>query len=99
MAGQPYTLYWKDQLVGTITDVRWTDFPWASGRFTMGSPSKKVRAVLEYVAARVATDDGLCDWPFSDALFDLWRIVQPNGTSVEISPPIIDFANGSIEWR
>ena len=76
-----HQLFWKDQLVGTITDVGWTDFPWAGGKFTLGQPSKELRDVLEYISKESATDEGLHDWPFPDEMGEHWRVVKPDGRS------------------
>jgi hypothetical protein len=92
-------LYWKGQLVGTITDVGWTDFPWAGGKLTIGDLSKEVREVLEHISAEAESEDGLQDWPFSDEMAEHWRIVKPDGKEVEIMPPVIDFSDGYVTWR
>ena len=99
MDGGRHRLYWRDQLVGVVTDVGWTDFPWAGGKIMVGELSGEVRAVLEYIGRESKTADGLQDWPFADEMAEHWRIVQPDGKEVEIMPPVVDFADGFVTWR
>jgi hypothetical protein len=99
MDGELHHLYWKDHLVGTITDVGWTDFPWAGGKIAIGNLSKEVREVLEYISKESESEDGLLDWPFPDEMADHWRIVKPSGEQVEITPPVVDFSDGHVRWR
>jgi hypothetical protein len=94
-----HLLYWRDQLVGVVTDVGWTDFPEVGGTFTVGQLSDEVRAVLEYIDRESKMDDGVQDWPFPDELADHWRVVKPDGTEVEIMPPVVDFADAYVYWR
>jgi hypothetical protein len=94
-----HQLYWRDQLVGVVTGVGWTDFPWAGGKFALGELSGEIRTVLEYIDRESKTDEGVHDWPFPDEFAEHWRIVTPNGTEVEIMPPVIDFAVGHVTWR
>jgi hypothetical protein len=96
---RPHSLYWKDELVGTVTDVAWVDFPWAGGKIVVAALSRDVRAALEYIERESNSDDGLQVWPFADELSENWRIVKPDGEVVEIWPPIIDFATGFVTWR
>lgn len=99
MGDDRHLLYWKDQLVGVVTGVGWTNFPWAGGRITIGKLSGEVRAALEYVDRESKSDDGLQDWPFPEELMDHWRVVKPSGEAVEVSLPVVDFADGFVEWR
>ncbi|HEY1174239.1 MAG TPA: hypothetical protein VGH19_22930 [Verrucomicrobiae bacterium] len=94
-----FRLYWKDQCLGTISEIEWADFPWAQGRFHAGDMSGEVREVLDYITTQSATEDGLIDWPFAEELGEQWKIVAPDGMTKEIAPPIIDFEEGSITWR
>jgi hypothetical protein len=99
MSDGRHLLYCGDQLVGVVTDVGWTDFPWAGGNISLAQLSAEVRAVLEYIDRESKTDDGLQDWPFPDELAEQWRIVKPDGEEVEIMPPVVDFAEGFVTWR
>jgi hypothetical protein len=99
MDGDRHNLYWKDQLIGTVTDVGWTDFPWAGGKIILADLSNEVREVLEYVDAESRSDDGLQDWPFDDEMAEHWRIVKPSGEEVEIMPPVVDFVDEFVTWR
>ncbi len=94
-----HRLYWKEQLVGIVTDVGWVDFPEAGGNITVGELSPEDRAVLEYIDTESKTDDGVCDWPFAEEFAEHWRIVKPDGTNVEITPPVLDFAESFVTWR
>ena len=47
----------------------------------------------------LAEYEGLRDWPFPDELAEHWRIIKPEGTEIEIMPPIVDFAKGFVTWR
>jgi hypothetical protein len=94
-----HVLYWRDQLVGVVTDVGYVDFPWAGGTIALGELSGEVRAVLEYIDRESKTEDGVQDWPFSDEMVDGWRIVKPDGTEVDILPPVVDFDDNSVSWR
>lgn len=99
MDEEKHLLYWRDQLVGIVTDVGWTDFPWAGGKVAIATLSDEVCAVLEYIDFESKTDDGVNDWPFPDELAEHWKIVKPDGTEVEIMPPVVDFAEGFVTWR
>jgi hypothetical protein len=94
-----HLLYWRDQLVGVITDVGWVDFPWAGGKIALGDMSDEIRTVLEYIDHESKTDEGLQDWPFPDELAEHWRVVKPDGKEVEIMPPVVDFTDGVVTWR
>lgn len=94
-----YLLYWRDQLVGVVTDVSWADFPWAGGTIAVSPLTDELRAVLEHIDRQSSTDEGLRDWPFPDELAEDWRIVKPDGKDIEITPPVIDFAEGYVTWR
>jgi hypothetical protein len=95
----PLRLYWKDRLIGEITDASWTDFPWVGGKIKLKRLAKEMRQVLNYVFEQSRSEDGLRDWPFVDELFWNWSILKPDGSREEIGIPIVDFADGSIEWR
>jgi hypothetical protein len=92
-------LFWRDQFVGTISGAQWSDFPWAAGPLSIAELRPDIRRVLQYVSEKVATDEGLVDWPFAEEFGESWRIAKPDGTTQEISVPIIDFSDGRIEWR
>jgi hypothetical protein len=96
---QALRLFWKDRLIGEVTDVGWVDFLWAGGKLVIKKLSQKLRKALEYVFAESQSEDGLQEWPFPDELFWNWSVVKPDNTKVEIGIPIIDFTDGSIEWR
>ncbi|MBL8798931.1 MAG: hypothetical protein JNM56_33915 [Planctomycetia bacterium] len=93
------SLFWKDQLVGFVSDASVSDFPWVCGKFTVCPIPKELRAALEYIHRESNTDDGLQDWPFPEEFLDHWKIVQSDETARETSPPIIDFKKGIIDWR
>jgi hypothetical protein len=57
--GGRHLLYWRDQLVGVVTDVGWTDFSWVGGKIAVGELSDEVRAVLEDIDRESKTLDGL----------------------------------------
>lgn len=98
-AGRPHELYWKEQLVGIITEVSFSDFPWLSGRFEPRSMSKPLQEVLDWCAAQAEADE-LQDPPFESDLMEAWVIVKPDGSRHElILPPLIDFTEGLAEWR
>jgi len=65
----------------------------------VNAPLAEVRAVLEYIDCESKRDDGVRDWPFPDELAEHWRVVKPDGTEVEIMPPVVDFADGYVTWR
>jgi hypothetical protein len=92
-------LCWKKRLVGDITDVAWTDFPWVSGRVKLKRLTKELRQILKYVFKESRSEEGLRNWPFADDLFWNWSILKADETREEIGIPIIDFTDGSIEWR
>lgn len=48
----PLKLYWKQQLVGVITEATWSDFPWIIGRFEARRVGKRLREVLAWFAAQ-----------------------------------------------
>jgi hypothetical protein len=92
-------LYWKDRLVGTISDVHWSDFPWLIGKIALRRLTRPLRQALEYVSSESNSVDGLRDWPFAEELFWNWAVLNPDGSRKEIGIPIVDFATGYVEWR
>jgi hypothetical protein len=99
MTDGEHQLFWREELVGIVTDVGWTDFPWAGGKITIGELSDEVRKVLEYIDCECKTEGGLQDWPFPEEYEENWRIIKPDGTEEEISFPIVDFALSFVTWR
>jgi hypothetical protein len=95
----PLKLYWKKQLVGVITDVTSSDFPWNNGRFQARRMGRRLREVLEWLSTQAEADE-LQDPPFDAELVASWAIVKPDQTRVELLlPPIVDFHKGLAEWR
>ncbi|MBL8799217.1 MAG: hypothetical protein JNM56_35350 [Planctomycetia bacterium] len=99
MTDEPLQLFWKDQLIGRITDAGWSDFPWMSGKVSINQIPPELREAMEYLHREATSDDGVTDWPFPEEFAAGWRMVKPDGTAVEISQPIIDFATGDVDWR
>jgi hypothetical protein len=99
MDHEPLQLFWKDHFIGTITQVGWSDFPWAGGKLAIEALDPDMRKVLEYVSTEAASEDGLHDWPFEDEYWNNWSVIKPNGIRIEICLPVIDFSDGYIEWR
>jgi len=97
--GDRYLMYWRDQFVGTLTEVGFEDFPGAGGRIEIAELSPEVRAALEYVDREVNHGDGVYDWPFAEELLDHWRLVAPGGKEIEIGLVVIDFAARRASWR
>jgi hypothetical protein len=99
MAAGPFKVYWKRQLVGVITEVAWSDFPWIAGKWETRRLGKRLRGVLEWFEAQSEGDE-LKEPPFEPELLESWSLVKPDQTRVElIGPPIVHFADGSVEWR
>lgn len=95
-----YRLLWRDQLIATITGVGWSDFPWACGKLVVVDMAPELRELLEWIGRESRTEDGITeDPPFEDELLEEWFIEKPDGTRTEIMIPVLDFADGSIEWR
>lgn len=99
MAKEPLKLIWKDRIIGHITDAGWSDFPWVSGKFSLVSMPPDLREAMEWLHKESISEDGVSDWPFPEDFVWGWRLEKPDGTSEEISQPIIDFGSGDIEWR
>lgn len=52
------------------------------------------------VLARAAkSDDELPEPPHLSGHYDDWTVIEPDGNTVEIGTPVIEFDSGSIEWR
>lgn len=101
MSNSQHRLFWCNQIIGTISDVGWSDFPWVSGNFLSNTIDSEIRNLLEWFDIESKKDDGISvDPPFREELLNGWSIEKPDGTKTElIMPPIIDFASGIIEWR
>ncbi len=100
MNDAPHRLLWRDQLIATVTDVGWSDFPWVSGKFIAAEMEPRIREVLEWINRESKTEDGITDDPpFAEELLDDWFIETPDGTTMEIMIPVLDFSDGTIEWR
>ena len=94
-----HRLLWRDQLIAIVVEVR-SDFPWMCGKFVPASMDPTIRVLLEWIEHRSKTDDDLSkDPPFPAKLLEDWYIQKPDGTKIEIMIPIVDFAEGTIEWR
>ncbi|MCC2672705.1 MAG: hypothetical protein K0Q72_5177 [Armatimonadetes bacterium] len=91
-------LFWKDQHVADIENAGWADFPWASGKLVRVNLSPPLRQALEWLA-EVAEAEELEDPPFDEELFDHWFVVSPTGEKLAVSPPLVDFEIGAVEWR
>jgi hypothetical protein len=86
-------------LVGLITDVGGSDFPWMDGRFEARRLGKRLRAVLEWFAAQAEAEE-LEEPPFPPDLLENWAMVKPDRGRVElVGPPLVRFAEGVVEWR
>ncbi|MEM7345020.1 MAG: hypothetical protein AAF485_12320 [Chloroflexota bacterium] len=95
-----YRLYWKDQLIGVITNVGWSDFPWVGGDFTPAPMDSKLRKYLELLHNEALDDDEEPDeLLFQEAFSTGWSIERPDGSKTKIFAPMVDFAEGWIEWR
>jgi len=94
-----YRIFWRDELFATATDVGWEDFPWAGGKIILAQVRPEIVTVLQYVAAQSEIEEGHNDWPFTDTTWHEWRIVRPDGVSIEISPPVVDSNAGQAVWR
>jgi hypothetical protein len=95
----PLKLYWKNQLVGVITESTWSDFPWIAGRFEAQPIPNLLREVLTWFASQAKAEE-LQDPPFDADLVRNWAIVKPDQSRVELLlPPIVDFIKGLAEWR
>ena len=95
---QPLDLYWKNLLVGQVSDAAWSDFPWVFGKVTIFGMPADLRDAMEYLHRESHSEDGVCDWPFPEEFVWDWRVVDAEGESVDICQPIIDFEAGEIEW-
>jgi hypothetical protein len=94
-----HLLYCRNQLVGVVINIGWTDFPEVGGKIAVSQLSNEVRTALEYIDQESKTEEGVHNWPFPDGLAEHWRIVKPDGTEVEIMAPVVDFADGFVTWR
>ena len=95
-----HRLLWRDQLIATITDVGWWDFPWACGKLVAVEMDPRIRALLEWVLRESNTEEGIVDEPpFPEELLEDWFIEKPDGSRSEILIPVLDFADGTIVWR
>jgi hypothetical protein len=98
MRQQPFKLFWKDRLIGRVRDAVWSDYPWVCGKVAIFHMPADLRAALEYLHQESISEEGVTDWPFAEEYLWGWRLVKPDGTSEEISQPIIAFKSGDIEW-
>ena len=98
MLKQPLKLYWRDQLIGHISEAAWSDFPWALGKVSIVSMQPELREAMEYLHRESYTEDGVTDWPYPEEFVWDWSIVDSDGETTEIGQPIIDFNAGEIEW-
>ncbi|PSB50148.1 hypothetical protein [Chamaesiphon polymorphus] len=95
-----FHLYWHDRLIGTITNISYIDFPWLGGIIAFEELSDNVRSALEYIDAALAEDyDRLPDVEFDVDPWEGWRIVAPDGKTIRMSPPVVDFVEGTVTWR
>jgi hypothetical protein len=99
MAEEPLKLFWKDRLIGQVTDAGWSDFPAATGKVSIIHMPPALREAMEWLHTESNSENGVTDWPFSEDFVWGWRLEKPDGTSEEISQPIIDFGNGDIDWQ
>ena len=101
MSAEPieqYRLFCGSRLVGTISNVRWLDFPWPIGDFAPAAIDEDIRTVIAWFAA-IGDAEELEDPPFPEPLLNDWWIERPGGDRKPVDVPIIDLADGTIEWR
>ena len=95
-----HRLLWRDHLIATVSEVRWSDFPWVGGKFIAVKMDAQIRELLEWIDRESKTDDGIVDDPpFPEELLTEWFIEKPDGSKTEIMIPVLDFSDGTIEWR
>ncbi len=93
-------LYWREQLIGVITNAAYIDFPWLGGMIELAAISNDIKVAFTYFHAMVEEDtEQLPDLPIADEMWKDWFIVTPDGKKRNISPPIVDFENGDVTWR
>jgi hypothetical protein len=88
-------LYFRDTLVGTITDVS-GDFPWMDGRFHTANPSPVLIELMRWMTAEEAIGQ---EPPFAEDLLDgnNWQIVDGNEVRGIIVPGL--HTDGTVCWR
>ena len=95
---QPIQLYWKELLVGQVSDAACSEHPWIVGKVELNAIPQGLRKALTYLYAQSLTDEGVTDWPFSDEFEVDWAVVYADGSSTEICEPLINFETGQIKW-
>jgi hypothetical protein len=96
---QPMALIWNDQHVADLSDAAWSDFPWKEARIVFVNLTPDIRRVLEWLVEVANSDDDLPDPPFDVAFLEHWFVRSPTGETTDVSPPLVDFAGGTAEWR
>ena len=91
-------LRWQGHPICRITDVGWSDYPWAGGSLGPGEWSAELLQSLEWYY-RSEDDDEERTFEFPPGVFDGWTLIDPSGDVVQISPPKVDITQGYIEWR
>lgn len=100
MDHRPHRLLWRAEMIATVTDVGWSDFPSVCGKFIASEMPSQIRQLLEWLERESKIEDGFAnDPPFPPEMFEDWYIEKPDGTKIEIMIPLLDFSRGTIEWR
>jgi hypothetical protein len=98
MDDESYQLCWMDQVVGIVTDIQCSDFPWAEGKLTVVGLSGQLRAVLAWLSEQVNSEDDLEDPPFPAELVENWFLVKADGTKHNIILPAVDLVQGTVSF-
>ena len=100
METEPLSLYWRDNMIGLIHGVSWSDFPWKCGRFEPTETDCEVRLLLQWFHNENKSEDpDLTQAPFPEHFLDNWYTTTPDGTKTEVMPPVPNFDDHTIEWR
>jgi hypothetical protein len=93
-------LLWNGRLVAAVSVEGYSDWPWATGKIASDQIPDDVRPFLEWVWKESNTEDGLTsDPPFPEEFMDNWSLETENGEIKPASVPIVDFNQGTVEWR
>ena len=93
-------LIWNNIEVARLDNVIQHDYPWMYANCEIYECDSELLEFMKWFESETNNENGLeLEPPFPPQMFESWIFRNGNGIEAEISFPIFDFSNGTVEWR